>query len=256
MAQYEENQADVSDMSKKRRPGKHELWLSVGLVLVVLYILVIGNVPGLQQWMNHLFSNAASWSPLYAYWSAFLVAGLSNSTIIFPFPYTVYLVLLGSVGFNPWMLGFVAGIGAAIGETTSYFTGRFGRVLLNNEKKKNIEFLRQLISEKHWRVALFLFLLGATPIPDDVFLLPLGLLKYSFWRAVWPMALGKVVLTYIFAAGGSAAGPSLQEAAAGDQSFWVQVGSFLGVVVVLYAIAKIDWDRFVHKWFGHKKEHA
>ncbi|MFA6511857.1 MAG: VTT domain-containing protein [Patescibacteria group bacterium] len=234
--------------------GKGEVGLVIGLGLVIVYIVVVGNLPGLRSWIADLFANAEHWSPAYAYWSAFLVAGLSNSTIIFPFPYTAYLILLGSVGFNPWALGIFAGLGAALGEITAYFTGRFGRALLNDEKKKNLAFLRELIAQKHWRVALFLFLLGCTPIPDDIFLIPLGLLKYPFWRAIWPMALGKVVLTYIFAATGSAAGTGLQDVAAGEESIWLQVASLVGVVVVLYFVSKINWDTFVHRFFGKKAE--
>jgi membrane protein YqaA with SNARE-associated domain len=252
MAEEQTGQGVGVPPQKKRRFGKSEKGLLIGLGVVVLYILLIGNLPQLRTWVADLFASADTWSPAYAYWSAFLVAGLSNSTIIFPFPYTAYLVLLGNVGFNPYMLGVVAGLGAAIGEVTAYFTGRFGRVLLNEKTKKNVEFLRELMAQKHWRVALFLFLLGATPIPDDVFLIPLGLLKYPFWRAVWPMALGKVILTYVFAATGSAAGEGLQNIAIGEQSIYFQVMSLFAVVIVLYLIAKIDWEQFVYRWFGKK----
>lgn len=237
-----------------RQFGKSELWLLIGLGLVVLYVLIVGNLPWLRNWIADLFADAEEWSPLYAYLTAAVVAALSNSTIIFPFPYTAYIILLGSVGFNPWMLGLIAGFGAALGEITAYFTGRFGRVFLNDEKKQNVAFLRELIAQKHWRVALFLFLLGSTPIPDDIFLIPLGLLKYPFWRAVWPMALGKVLLTYIFAATGSAAGEGIQDIAAGEDSIWFQVASLVTVVVILYLLTKINWNTFIHRWFGHKQK--
>jgi membrane protein YqaA with SNARE-associated domain len=238
-----------------RRIGKSEIGLIVGLLIVVVYLVLIGSLPIVRDLIQKFFLSADSWGVRYGYLGAFVFTALANSTVVFPIPYTAFIVLLGSVGLNPFLLAFIAGLGAALGDATSYLVGRWGRVLLNEKTRTNFEMLRELVSRHPGRLQFFFFIMGATPIPDDVFLIPLGIMKYPIWRALWPYALGKMILAYIFAISGTALGPNLQHILAGDTgSTWTQGISLLSLVVFLYIISKTDWDAFTRRFFAHKSE--
>lgn len=239
--------------TSKRRFGKSEIGLVAGLIVVIAYLILVASLPIVREWIQQFFLSADSWGVRYGYFGAFVFTALANSTVIFPIPYTAFIVLLGSVGLNPILLGVIAGLGAALGDSTSYFLGRWGRVLLNEKTRTNFELLRNLVSRHPHRLQFFFFLMGATPIPDDVFLIPLGIMKYPIWRALWPYALGKMILAYIFAVSGTALGPNLQRILSGDTgSMWTQGISLLSLVIFLYIIAKTDWDAFAQRFFGHK----
>jgi membrane protein YqaA with SNARE-associated domain len=127
----------------------------------------------------------------YGYLGVF-VASLAGSVIPFlPVPYLIVVVLL-SGSLDPITLGVVAGLGGAIGKATSYFLGRSGYLASGPGTKRRLEFLGRF-TRKYGALGVFIF--AVTPLPDDIYLVPMGMVKFPFWRFMLATVLGKVILS-------------------------------------------------------------
>lgn len=141
--------------------------------------------------MADLLQALAELALSYGYLGVFF-ASLAGSIIPFlPVPYLIVVVLL-SGKFDPVALGVLAGLGGALGKATSYFLGRSGYLVSGPGTQKRLEFLGGFIRRFG---ALGVFLFAVTPLPDDLYLVPLGMVKFPFWRFMLANALGKVILS-------------------------------------------------------------
>jgi membrane protein DedA with SNARE-associated domain len=126
----------------------------------------------------------------YGYLGLFLAALLGSVIPFVPLPFEIAIVLL-SGSLDPLALGIVAGIGGALGKATSYFLGRSGYLVSKGATKKNLEFLGRSIG-RYGDLGVFIF--AVTPLPDDVYFVPLGMVRFPFARFMLFNALGKVIL--------------------------------------------------------------
>lgn len=75
----------------------------------------------------------------YGYSGVFL-ASLAGSLVPFlPVPYLIVVVLLSGT-LDSFVLGIVAGIGGALGKTSSHLLGKSGYLLPGRGTRKNLEF--------------------------------------------------------------------------------------------------------------------
>jgi hypothetical protein len=129
----------------------------------------------------------------------FIVATFGNSTVIFPVPYSIVLVQViilipefrnfGMI----FLLGCAGGAGAGIGEITGYLTGKAsGHIVSESEYGKKTIARWQKFVDKGWAMWL-VFFFAATPLPDDGFLLFLGMLSYPLMKMLIVCTIGKVV---------------------------------------------------------------
>lgn len=84
-------------------------------------------------------------------------------------------------------------------------------------------------------VAVFVFAL--TPLPDDLLLIPLGLLRYKFWKVFVPCVAGKFLMFLTIAYVGGAVGQWYTE----NPIFAVL--AFALLVLVAVAMFRIDWEK-------------
>jgi len=140
---------------------------------------------GFMEWANSL---VLAWG----YLGLFVAEIIGSASIIFPAPvFLLNFVLGGMPGFNPWLVGIVAGAGSSIGEMTSYALGRGGREAI---KKKYGSKLRkaQAWAEKHG-VFPVIILFAATPLPFDVIGILAGMIRYDIRKFFIAMFIGKIV---------------------------------------------------------------
>jgi len=135
------------------------------------------------------------WSSVVAlewgYLGMFVVSLVGNATILFPIP-AVVLTFTMAPFLNPWILGAVAGLGAAIGELTGYALGRGGSKILD---KKNKEWLKKAKKWEHKHgMFIVIFLFALTPLPDDIVGILAGLVKYDLKHFFIATLLGKLLL--------------------------------------------------------------
>jgi len=133
------------------------------------------------------------------YPGVFLVALLSNATIILPVPGVMFTSLMGAVA-NPFLVALAAGTGAALGEITGYLAGIGGRGVLER-------------SEMHDRVVAWvrkygvwgIMVLSMIPNPFfDIAGMVSGMLKIplrSFLLACWVGSTVKMLFFALFGTG-------------------------------------------------------
>src|SRR3989344_968962 len=74
-----------------------------------------------------------------AYLLIFILALMGGFTTFSGIPYHVVLVALAVGGLNPFILGIAASFGVMIGDSTSYYIGYGGRVLVPEKIQKWLE---------------------------------------------------------------------------------------------------------------------
>ncbi|MBN2154314.1 MAG: VTT domain-containing protein, partial [Candidatus Lokiarchaeota archaeon] len=141
-------------------------------------------------------------------WAAFLLSMFGNTSvlIVIPYSYIVFQLAIIAQGVQPiWyplVLGVISGLGAGVGEVTSYIVGRLFRrseKLVSGDLGQKFERMRKTFEQHPKSIPFFIFLFAATPLPDDVILVPFGVMKYSYWKTILPCMAGKMVLCILLA---------------------------------------------------------
>lgn len=129
-----------------------------------------------------------------AYVLIFILAFIGGLTTFSGVPYHLVLIALAAGGLNPFLLGVSSGIGVILGDSTSYYIGHEGRALVTGRLLAVLNRLSR-VQEKYPRTLPWIFFLFSAflPISNDVIAIPAGLLGYSFWRVMIPLALGNIV---------------------------------------------------------------
>ncbi len=131
----------------------------------------------------------------YGYPAVFIVGLLSSVTLLITSPAVIVVFLLAPT-LNPFVLGLIAGAGAAVGETTSYLAGYGVRKLAKKQRKK-LDEIKKLFQKYKPDVVIFVF--SATPLPFDFVGILCGTINYDRRRFFIATLLGKI-LKYLFIA--------------------------------------------------------
>ncbi len=184
----------------------------------------------------------------YGYGGVFVISLIGSLVPFLPLPYLFVVVLLSN-SLDPMLLGLVSGIGGAIGKLTSYALGRAGYRLLGETKKKRMDSLRELLG-RYGDLAVFAFAL--TPLPDDVYYIPAGMIKMPLWRFMLANTAGKILLA-IFVAYTGGLYFTLLESTLGDTMGVVIAIAALAVITAL--VLRTDWEKvLIHLRSGGVRE--
>lgn len=120
-----------------------------------------------------------------------LIGGLSTFSGV---PYHVILVALAAGGLDPFLLGSVTAVGVMLGDSTSYYLGRQSAAIIPEQVLVRVQKLG-FVKERYPRLLPFLFFcFGALlPISNDIITIPMGILRYPFWKTMIPLGLGNLV---------------------------------------------------------------
>ncbi len=134
----------------------------------------------------------------WGYLGVFIVNAIGSATIIFPLP-GFFVTLALATTLNPWLLGFSAGLGSAVGELTGYVVGRGGREAIKNKYKKLFEKTDKWV-ERHGPFPIII-LFAALPLPTDIMGILSGMIKYDVRKFFLAIFIGKTIryLILIFA---------------------------------------------------------
>lgn len=234
------------------RFGKEERFLVIALAVIGIYLWLVTSMPFMRDLLDRLWEWLISLGSTQGYIGGFVASFLANFSIIIPIPYTVIIVLIAATDINPLLLGIIAGIGAGLGESSSYVLGYFGQSLTKDIYKRNLKVLQRLIAQKRWYVYIVLFLIGATPVPDDIFIVPLGFLRFGFVQMLIPVALGKMIITIILSTVGKYSNITSTLAGSTQSSLFSNAATLVTSVVVVYVMLKVNWDALGDKLVGTK----
>lgn len=183
-------------------------------------------------WLYEAFKGLGG---LGGYATIFVVALLGTIVPFVPIPYLAAVYFLSLLlPENPFVIGFVSGLGAGVGKVVVYLMGRGARVLLSKETAERYERMGKLL-RNYGALAVFLF--SATPSPDDVIIIPLGMMKYNVLKLFAGLVAGKTVIATTVAHGGRA----VAWIAGGELLTGLAISIVLFIIVMLILIF-LDWE--------------
>jgi len=148
------------------------------------------------------------------------------------------------------VLALLSAISATVAKQIIFFVSFSGRKIMNEKTRKRMRPFERLVKKYGAAAA---FVAAATPIPDDIIFVPLGLAKYNPKRFFIATLTGKIVLSYIIVfishyIGLSFIEPFLENI---DDTTPVYIGIIIfGAIMtaVIVLLLKLDWVRIMGKF--------
>jgi len=203
----------------------------------------------LQELVNALWQLFAP----YRYFGVFAISFIGTASIIIPIPYTVLILTLSTTSneWDPILLTIAGGIGSAIGEMVGYALGYFGRKVVKPERQRKMTYLVKVF-DRYGPIAIFVFAL--TPLPDDLLFIPLGILRYKFYKVFIPALIGKLLMIFIIAFFGRIARDIILLLFGGGGTEIIIAASIILLLLILIAMYRIDWEKVFEKYVAKKGE--
>ncbi|MEM2940814.1 MAG: VTT domain-containing protein [Thermoproteota archaeon] len=186
----------------------------------------------------------------YGYLGIFLLSFIGAVSVVFPIPYTVIIYLLGSI-LDPFLIAISGGLGSAVGEFAGYLLGYYGRMVISRERRRKMDYMLKIF-DRYGVVAIFLFAL--TPLPDDLLIIPLGIMHYNPVKFLIPCILGKFLMCLILALGGRFSISIIRSMLAGEGGWVATLVTFLLLVGIIVIMLKLDWEKIFLKHVGKQEE--
>ena len=227
--------------------GGEELFLIVSLLILLISASIYYFDSTVNQEVGRWIASLKELASEKGILGAFIITLLSNSSLFITVPYTSVIFFLGSAGVSPIILGISSGIGAVIGETISFFIGWGGSLLLAKKHEARFERINRLLKSRPRLTPVLIYIFGATPLPDDILLVPLGFIRYPFFKIILPLTLGKItnVMSIAFLGRYSS---SLFHNLFGQEEF--SAAGFLTLfltILIIYFTLKINWDKILSR---------
>ena len=177
-----------------------------------------------------------------------------------PIPSFVVLATM-AVGdqFNIHLLALFSAITATFAKQIIFYVSYGGGRMIPEKTRKRMKPFERLVKRYGGGAA---FVAAATPIPDDLVYIPLGLAKYNPKRFFIATLLGKIVLSYIIVliahfVGLSLLDPLLENVEDTSTIYlgMIVFGVVLSVIVIL--LLRLDWERVLGRfapWTLNKDE--
>ena len=148
------------------------------------------------------------------------------------------------------ILALVSAITATVAKQIIFYASYGGRKIINEKTRKRMRPFERLIKRYGAGAAFFA---AATPIPDDLVYVPLGLAKYNPKRFFIATLTGKIVLSYSIVFISHNLGLSLVEPFLENVDDATPV--YIGIVVfaammtaVIILLLRLDWARILGKF--------
>jgi len=168
-----------------------------------------------------------------------LVSLFGNIIPVIPIPYLIIVITIVTTfpQLGIVQVAAVSALGAATGKFVSYGLG-YGVREAMAQSRVRFDSLRRLLGGSVFLVA---FIFAATPLPDDVAYIPMGIMKYSPIKTYISLYTGKFILTLFVLYSARRSEEVINSALGGGI-----VGSAPSVVVIIalsYQMMRVDWER-------------
>ena len=190
-------------------------------------------------------------TPEVGYLGLAIVSFFGSLIPFVPIPSFV-LVATMAVGdqFDIHILVIIAALTSTAAKQIIFYVSYGGRKIISEKTKKRMKPFQKLVKRYGGSAA---FVAAATPIPDDLVYIPLGLAKYNPKRFFIATLLGKVVLYYVIVLISHYMGLSLLEPILQDiqDPLPVYIGIIaLGVAmtVIVILLLRLDWERILGRF--------
>ncbi len=259
-------------------PKKLTIVFTSFYLIIIIYVLLFLFFPEIQNAIIQLRGNLTVVTKGSNYYWALLISlgicFLGSASIGFPIPFPFVIFSLSnsildryitsgltltqtlvSGGFWFEIIGItlVGGLGSALGELTGYAVG-YGTKKIAEERRSellnNVDGFGKLVLENQKRTPLYIFLFALTPLPDDILFIPLGMMKYPFWKCIVPGWLGKnfTILFYCCWPIFIALGFTAQGIQSNSKSSIITEAILLFLTItVMFFIMALDWTKLFEK---------
>jgi len=187
-------------------------------------------------------------TPEVGYLGLIIVSFFGSLIPFVPIPSFV-LVATMAVGeqFDIHVLVLIAAVTSTAAKQIIFYASDGGRKIISEKTKKRMLPFQKLVKRYGGSAA---FVAAATPIPDDLVYIPLGLAKYNPKRFFVATLLGKFVLYYVIVLishymGLSLLEPVLQEI---DDPLPVYIGIIalgIAMTVVVILLLRLNWEKIL-----------
>ncbi|MEM1639110.1 MAG: VTT domain-containing protein [Desulfurococcaceae archaeon] len=186
----------------------------------------------------------------YGYIGLLIIALVSNAIPYSTVPYLIFVApLLSQLRGLSLVLSVLAlTLGATLGKIIVYIIGRS----LSKAKKMKafISNVSDFVNKHKKSVFVMVFLVAALPLPDDVFIIPIGSSKYSLLYFTIALFFGKLIVTSLTAVYGVFVVYTLEGVIGLPPIVNIPLMILITVIVML-VIGKIDWI-MVEKTYNEK----
>jgi hypothetical protein len=215
------------------------------IAIAVLGALVVVHWVDALSGVNNTLSSSVNTAASFGAVGVFVIALVSNATVIIQIPYTLPLLsaALGGADLEHMLLlGVASGIGAGIGAIMGYHVAE--RIVGKHPVLPDTRMFRWVSRNVEGRpraTRWMIFALALSPLPDGTIVLPMAVVRYGSRRISWPLFLGKflhnVLTALVFYAFGSWAQHHISTKASTDLALVVAA---LFVVLVCYHAEKAN----------------
>lgn len=173
--------AESRPLGRVKRWGMLAVLIAVSLAIgVSIYIFAPKFSGGLEH---------------YGYLGAFLLTLICSATILFPTPgFIVIFAMVVNPVFSWPLVALAAAVGGGLGESTAYFAGYGGNVIIAPEKSKRYKRAMEW-TRRYGGVGIFLFSL-APFLPFDLAGLAAGAMRYPFWKFLTATLAGRLIRSF------------------------------------------------------------
>ena len=130
----------------------------------------------------------------YGYVGVFLATFLSTTSIFFPVPGFIAVVVAAAL-FNPIWVALAATAGGALGEFTSYLVGYWGRAAIDLERWERYKRAENWMM-RYGSFAIFLFALVPGLI-FDLIAIAAGAVRFPFWKFMLASFAGRLPRSFL-----------------------------------------------------------
>jgi len=194
------------------------------------------------------FADLFPFAPEVGFLSLALVNFFGSLVPFVPLPGFLLLATM-SVGdqYDLHVLALLSAITATIAKQIIFFVSTSGRKIINEKTRKRMRPFERLVKRYGAAAA---FVAAATPIPDDIIFVPLGLAKYNPKKFFVATLTGKIVLSYVIVIISHYLGLSLVEPFLENIEDATPV--YIGIIIfgammtaVIVLLLKLDWQRIL-----------
>jgi len=193
------------------------------------------------------FTDFFPFAPEIGYPFLSLVSFFGSLIPFVPIPSFIVLATM-AVGdqFNIHILALLSAVTAAGAKQIIFYASYTGRRIIGEKTKKRMRPFQRLVKRYGAGAA---FLAAATPVPDDLVYIPLGLAKYNPRRFFIATLTGKIVLSYMIVLGshffGDALDPYLEQVENPAIIYGGIIVFAVALTVIIILMFRLDWHRIL-----------
>lgn len=171
------------------------------IIALVVFLLILA----VAFWFGHLADRNDFIREIiqkYGLIGVFFISFLSGFNLTLPVPAISFLPAFLAVGQNIWVLIFIITLGMTLGDFLGYIIGRYGREVAPALTFKTRNKLEKLQEKYYYLPLVFMFFYaGFVPAPNEIIVIPLGLMGYKT-RHIMPVIFAGNIVFNISAAFG------------------------------------------------------